>query len=88
MRSRRFFTIVMTALLTLSVAHAQVFTCTFNKGISVKINDHFDSDPTTPNHNAINYVHYMSGRSRPDGSGNRLGESEPHDHSELPLPAR
>jgi len=48
----------MTALLTLSVAHAQVFTSTFNKGISVKINDHFDSDPATPNHNAINYVHY------------------------------
>lgn len=58
MRSIPHLTVVLAALFTLSAAHAQVFTCTFKNGTTVKINDHFDGDPTAQNHNTINYFHY------------------------------
>lgn len=50
--------VALTASFPLSAAHAQIFTCTFANGTSVKINDHFDGDPTTKNHNAVDYFHY------------------------------
>ncbi|ASG84182.1 hypothetical protein KG918_003455 [Salmonella enterica] len=50
--------VALAAFFTLSVAQAQIYTCTFKNGTSVKINDHFDGDPTVQNHNAITYVHY------------------------------
>lgn len=58
MRSASLFAVVLMAFFTISAARAQVFTCTFQNGASIKIDDHYDGDLQKQPSKVIDYYHY------------------------------